>query len=224
MKPKAVFFDLDETLVNASQCHEDSLGQLFEARGISYDDILKKTEHIDFVGTRLVDVIKIMRDAVGVSEQQMPVAVLNEEREKIFLNLVARQAVLLPGATEALKYAKDYVGVVVIVSSGTRKYIQQCMEQFTWKELVDFFVGEEDTTRGKPNPDCFLEAWKQLPASLAIIPAECLVVEDSFNGVKAAQAAGMPVIWVPLYEHMKQIDLPGTHKLNSLLEFPAALQ
>lgn len=223
VKPKAIFFDLDETLVNASQCHEDSLERMFGARGLNYAEILKRTEHIDFIGTRLIDVIKTMRDAVGVSEQELPASILNEERQQIFLDLVARQAGVLPGATEALEYAKTTVGQVAIASSGTRKYIQQCINQFGWEGVVDYFVGEEDTQRGKPYPDCFLEARKRLPQPLRATVQECVVVEDSINGVKAGQAAGMPIVWVPMYEHMQRVDLPGTHKLSSLLEFPATL-
>lgn len=196
---------------------------MFNARGLSYAEILKRTNHIDFIGTRLIDVIKTMRDTVGVSEQELPASTLNEERQKIFLDLVARQACALPGATEALEYAKTKVEQVVIVSSGTRKYIQQCINQFGWESVVDFFVGEDDAQRGKPYPDCFLEAWKRLPQSLHATVQECVVVEDSINGVRAGQAAGMPVVWVPLYKHMKEVDLPGTYKLNSLLEFPAML-
>lgn len=223
MKPKAIFFDLDHTLVDSEQCHEDSTERSFAARGISYEDVLQKTKDEDYLGTRVVDALKIMRDAVGVSEQEWPLHQLTQQREQIFLELVAAQACLLPGATKALRYAKEKVGQVVIVSSGTRTYIQQCIEQFAWQGLIDFYVGEEDVARGKPNPDCFLEAWKRLSPALQANVEECVVVEDSPNGVKAGQAAGMPVIWVPFFDHLKKIDLPATYKLNSLLEFPALL-
>ena len=48
-------------------------------------------------------------------------------------------------------------------------------------------------TRGKPNPDIYLAA----AASLGLPPSECLALEDSFAGVRAAAAAGMPVVMVP---------------------------
>ena len=48
-------------------------------------------------------------------------------------------------------------------------------------------------SRSKPAPDIFLKAAEQLSAD----PSECIVIEDSFNGVRAASAAGMKVIMVP---------------------------
>ncbi len=47
--------------------------------------------------------------------------------------------------------------------------------------------------RGKPYPDLFLRAAQLLQT----MPASCLALEDSYNGVRAAHAAGMPVIMVP---------------------------
>ncbi|MEY5012890.1 MAG: hypothetical protein RLY69_605, partial [Verrucomicrobiota bacterium] len=50
-----------------------------------------------------------------------------------------------------------------------------------------------DAPRIKPAPDLFIEAAKQLDA----LPARCLVIEDSMNGLKAAKAAGMPTWVIP---------------------------
>ena len=55
------------------------------------------------------------------------------------------------------------------------------------------FVTAEDVTRIKPFPDLFLTA----ASKLALSPGECLVVEDSLNGLKAGQNAGMRVLVVP---------------------------
>lgn len=54
-------------------------------------------------------------------------------------------------------------------------------------------VTRDDVLRGKPHPDLFLSASHQL----GIAPAACLALEDSYNGVRAAHAAGMPVVMVP---------------------------
>ena len=54
-----------------------------------------------------------------------------------------------------------------------------------------------DTTRGKPEPDVYLEA----AARLAVVPSGCVAIEDSTNGLRAAAAAGMRVIAVPNREY-----------------------
>lgn len=223
MKPKAVFFDLDETLIDSTLCHNQSVERIFTERGLDYVNILQQTAGKDFTGTRMAEVVQCMRDSIGVSEQELPLSVLDSERQKVFLDLIKTQGHLLPGASEALQFAKQQVGAVAIVSSGSREYIEYCMRQFGWESWVDFCVAGEETKYGKPQPDCYLEALRRLPKSLEATATECVVVEDSLNGVKAGQAAGMLVIWVPLIERMKYIDLTGIQKLNSLLEFPAAL-
>lgn len=54
-------------------------------------------------------------------------------------------------------------------------------------------VTRDDVARGKPYPDLYLAA----AAALGRAPADCLALEDSYNGVRAAHAAGVPVIMVP---------------------------
>jgi beta-phosphoglucomutase-like phosphatase (HAD superfamily) len=54
-------------------------------------------------------------------------------------------------------------------------------------------VTRDDVVRGKPHPDLFLKAaW-----AIGIPPERCLAVEDSFNGIRAAHAAGMMPVMVP---------------------------
>lgn len=222
MKVRAVFFDLDETLIDSTLCHNQSVKRIFRAHGLDFVEILRQTAAKDFTGTRMVEVVQRMRDSIGVSEAELPLKLLDTERQKIFLDLIKAQAKLLPGASEALRFAKLRIGAVAIVSSGTREYIEYCIQHFGWGSWVDFFVAGEETPHGKPQPDCYLEALRRLPRSLEAQAADCMVVEDAVNGVKAAQAAGMPVIWVPL-EKQKKIDLPVSYKLNSLLELPLLL-
>lgn len=54
-------------------------------------------------------------------------------------------------------------------------------------------VSSEEVERGKPAPDVYLRA----AAALAVDPSECVAIEDSSNGLRAAVAAGMPVVAVP---------------------------
>jgi beta-phosphoglucomutase-like phosphatase (HAD superfamily) len=54
-------------------------------------------------------------------------------------------------------------------------------------------VSSDEVARGKPEPDVYLEAARRL----GVDPRDCLVVEDSLNGVRAATAAGMTTVLVP---------------------------
>ncbi len=78
-----------------------------------------------------------------------------------------------------------------VASSGSHEKIQLTLNR---TGLYDYFDGRifsaEDVSRGKPHPDLFLHAAQVM----GVEPQHCLVVEDSIAGVKAAVAAGMPVI------------------------------
>ena len=60
-------------------------------------------------------------------------------------------------------------------------------------QLVDVLVTRDDVQFAKPHPECFLRA----AALLGAAPVECLALEDSHHGIRAAHAAGMSAIMVP---------------------------
>ena len=59
-----------------------------------------------------------------------------------------------------------------------------------FKSLFDAILTSEDFEYSKPHPDCYLKAAARFGAT----PEECMVFEDSFNGLKSGRAAGMTVI------------------------------
>jgi beta-phosphoglucomutase-like phosphatase (HAD superfamily) len=61
------------------------------------------------------------------------------------------------------------------------------------RDRLQVIVTRDDVARGKPFPDLFLRAAEVLDVS----PGECLAVEDSLNGIRAAHAAGMMPVMVP---------------------------
>lgn len=75
----------------------------------------------------------------------------------------------------------------------------------------DAVIASDDDTRGKPFPDPFLRA----ADVLGVVPAECLALEDSYNGVRAAAAAGMQTVMVPDL-------LPATAEVGALCTFVAS--
>ena len=76
-------------------------------------------------------------------------------------------------------------------------------------------------TKGKPNPDIFLKAAELLH----LAPEECLVVEDSPAGIRAAHAAGMKAVLVPDQAAITQeiIEMSDV-VLESLLDMPAYVE
>jgi sugar-phosphatase len=63
-------------------------------------------------------------------------------------------------------------------------------------------IGAEDVQQGKPSPDVYLRAAKQL----RVAPSDCVVVEDTAPGIEAGRAAGMPVIALTTTHSPEQLD------------------
>lgn len=97
------------------------------------------------------------------------------------------------GVTEFLHAARARGVKVALATSSARKKPETHLTRLGLLADFDLLVTAEDVTRIKPFPDLFLTAAERL----GVAPAECLVVEDSLNGLKAGQNAGMRVLVVP---------------------------
>ena len=97
----------------------------------------------------------------------------------------------VPGAVNFMRELKTKgVRTAIITSSNIPKMNKVYEVHPEIKELVDEILTSENFTRSKPFPDCFLLGAKVL----GTVPENCVVFEDSFNGLKAGNAAGMNVI------------------------------
>ena len=107
-----------------------------------------------------------------------------------------------------------------VVSSSSHHWVDGWLEKIGCVSHFQTVVCRGDAPNIKPAPDLYLEAARRLGAD----PAECLVIEDSLNGVKSAKAAGMPV-WVVPNRVTAGLDFSGADGVfASLAEVASALQ
>jgi HAD superfamily hydrolase (TIGR01509 family) len=118
-------------------------------------------------------------------------------------------APLIDGAIEAIRrIAADLP--VAIASSSHAEVIDEALAATGLEDVFTVVVSSDEVVHGKPAPDVYLEAARRL----GIAPAACLVVEDSYNGVRAGKAAGMFVVLVP---NRSVPPAPGTSDLADLV-------
>ena len=84
------------------------------------------------------------------------------------------------------------VKTAVVTSSNIPKMESVYRYQPSFRMLFDAILTSEDFARSKPDPDCYLRAAKRFE----VAPEECIVFEDSFNGLRSGRAAGMKVVGV----------------------------
>lgn len=98
------------------------------------------------------------------------------------------------GLIQLLEYLKKENIPAVVASSSSKKLVKQLLKRMELeKYFVDFIAGDE-VERAKPDPEIFEEAFKKTEI---LNKNKVLVLEDSKNGVLAADAAGLPVIMIP---------------------------
>lgn len=107
-----------------------------------------------------------------------------------------------------------------VVSSSSHHWVDGWLEKLSFGHHFETVVCRGDAERIKPAPDLFLEAARRLD----LAPADCLVIEDSLNGVKSAKAAGMAV-WVVPNRVTAGLDFSAADRIfRSLDELAAVLQ
>jgi len=104
-----------------------------------------------------------------------------------------------------------------VVSSSSHRWVDGWLEKLGLAGHFQTTVCRGDAERIKPAPDLYLEAAKRL----SIAPEECLVIEDSLNGMKAAKEAGMTV-WILPNRVTECLDFSGADRVfRSLAECAA---
>ncbi len=81
------------------------------------------------------------------------------------------------------------------------------------------YYSAEQVARGKPFPDLFLFAAKQM----GVAPKDCMVIEDSFYGARAARSAGMPVLGYTGSGFARQLADEGARVFDDMAALPAML-
>jgi HAD superfamily hydrolase (TIGR01509 family) len=102
-------------------------------------------------------------------------------------------APVMPGVAELLADARAAEWKVGLGSSSPRQWIDLHLGHRELHDRFDAIVTREDVERVKPQPDIYLE----LARRLGVVPAACVVLEDSEPGCRAAKAAGMVAVAVP---------------------------
>lgn len=98
-----------------------------------------------------------------------------------------------PGALDYVKRLRDAGIPMAIVTSSDRKKMQSLYSQYPeFPSLFDHIITGDMVTKAKPDPDCFLMGAKMLGLDIK----DCIVLEDSRNGLIAGRSSGARVIGV----------------------------
>lgn len=185
LNPKAVIFDMDGLMIDSEPLWWRVERGFVEQYGHVWTDELAAS----CVGTGLPKVIETVRQQFDLDiDIDHGVACLVDEF------IAQRTALTLKrGCLEILDALAAAEWPLAVASSSPRRLIDAVLEQFQLRPRFEVIVSGESVAQPKPAPDIFLRTAELLRCSAE----DCVVLEDSLAGVRAALAAGMPVIAVP---------------------------
>lgn len=184
---KAIIFDVDGVLV-------DNIGLHFKAWSIFCGDYglppLTETAFREkLFGKTNHDTLEFLFKQTFSNPE---VTKFSEIKENLYRQLAKNELKPLEGLVVFLDYLKKETIPYGIASSGPRINIDFILKQTSLTSYFNLITDASQVSRGKPDPEVFLIT----AAKLGVDPAGCLVFEDSFMGIEAAQRAGMQVVGV----------------------------
>ena len=182
----AVVFDMDGLLVDTETVFRDVMMEVSRRRGVHLPlEVFLRMVGLQSVSSRLVAMDHFGPDFDYDSWMA--------ETWELAHARMAVEVVVKAGVVELLDYLEDAGIPRAVATSSGHPTVQRQLGPNGLLPRFQAVVAAGDYARGKPNPDPFLTA----AARLGVDPTDCLALEDSHNGVRAAHAAGMMTVMVP---------------------------
>lgn len=194
---RGILFDMDGVLIDSEPVHEKSIIALTaELAAALHDEVILHS----FKGTpekSMAAKLLVMYPEQTLTEEQII------ERSIALFAERFDQVRVIDGALDFLAKSHASGRKHGLTTSASRASQQLVFETFGFGKFFDTLVTGEDITHGKPEPEPYLLTAEKLGLSAG----DCLVIEDSINGIRSGKAAGCQVI-----------AITGTFPVTALLE------
>ena len=182
---EAIIFDMDGTLVDTEPFNTEIERRQFRLNNLE----ISEEEHQKYLG---VASDAMWREITTNHQTALSVDELIDQNHAESLRYFAEleQIPVMSELVELLEKLQARDQKMAVASSSTPKIIDLILTKTDLKKYFRVIVSAQEAGKSKPEPDVFLLAAKKL----GVDPENCLVVEDSPNGIKAAKAAGMTCV------------------------------
>ena len=223
MKYKAIIFDMDGTIINTSHIWDKATTELITSRGLTITQEQKNELSHHLHGLAIPDSCLFLKLMFNLPESVHTLMIEKAERASA---LYQDEICFIHGFVEFHQSLSLYNlkhGIATnaddITLAASKKALK--LEQYFGKHIYNI---THVNYRGKPQPDVYLHAAQEIG-----VPAvECIAIEDSAHGIKAAKAAGMFCLGINTHGNLDQLKdadliIAGYHEidLKKLLELPA---
>lgn len=187
MRFKAFVFDMDGVIFDSERAVIDCWKVIAPQYGIT--DI--ETHCVAATGLNEQATRKIFKEQYG---DELPYDEMRARRRALFIERFDQGLVpVKEGTVELLSYLKNNGFLIALASSTSEGTVRRELGIAGLIDYFDVIVGGDKVTYSKPDPEIFLMAMDQL----GVLPCESVIIEDSYNGVRAGKASGAYTIMVP---------------------------
>lgn len=184
--PAAVIFDMDGVLADTNPFHVRKWEAFLTEHGFAFDRIAlpklvlgprNEVTLRHFFGERITD-----------DECRR----FGEELEARFRKAFAPHAKALPGVEKLITECHDHRIPLALASAAISKNVMFILDALKLRKFFQVVLTADEIAQGKPDPQVFVKT----AGKLGVLPADCIVIEDSFVGIEAAKRAGMKCVAV----------------------------
>jgi len=192
---KAVIFDMDGVIIDSEPLWRKAMIRGFNDFDVAFtDEDCKKT-----TGMRLNEVIgywaKLYPDKITSTET------INTNILNYLINLINQEGKAMPGLKDLLVYIKSKQIKIGLSTSSDLILIETVLNKLEISHFFDSVISAQHLQYGKPHPEVYLNCAEKL----GVHPMDCIVIEDSINGIISAKAAQMNVLAIPDPEHINNV-------------------
>lgn len=213
---KGIIFDMDGVIFDTESIYYQVTKKVADELSVPYN----KKDYLAFIGVSDKEVHQAYHRLYHQLDTKIIDQWIKRTHEEILEIFATGQVALKKGVYSLLKLLEERNIPSVIASSNNRKTIELLVERAQIGQYFSAIISAEDVSRAKPDPEIFLQAVMHLQTPLD----QTLIIEDSYNGIKAANAASIPVIMIPdLLPATEEIKQKTVAILSDLTQFSAYL-
>lgn len=200
---KAVIFDMDGVIIDSEPLHNKAYNDMFEEVGIEVSRELYES----FTGQSTINICKRLCEHFNLEQSPETLVALKRKHYKQFFETNS-DLTLIEGVLDLIKDYHENGLTLVLGSSAAMTSINQIFERFDLNQYFKAKLSGADLKESKPHPEIFIKAAE----ASGFRPEECMVIEDSTNGIQAANDAGIYCVGYDSF-HSKNQDYSKANKV-----------